>query len=188
MQFCLNLPQVKSFLSFSKLYVSLFRQIWEVFSHYFFEISFPSLLVSSSGTYIMYISVHLISSVQSLSSCPALCDAMDCSGSCHPVHHELLEFTQTHVCWVSDAIQPSQPLSSPSPPAFNLSQHQDPFKRLSSSHHRATVLEFQLPMNIQDWFPLRWIAWISLLAKGPSRFFSNTTVKKHQLFGAQLSL
>ena len=56
--------------------------------------------------------------------CPTLCDPVDCSTPGLPVNHQLLEFTQTHVHWVSDAIQPSHPLSSPSPPAFNLSQHQ----------------------------------------------------------------
>ena len=60
-----------------------------------------------------------------------------------PVHHQLLEFIQTHIHWVSDAIQPSHPLSSPSPPAFNLSQHQGPFRWISSSHQVAKVLEFQ---------------------------------------------
>ena len=57
-------------------------------------------------------------------SCLTLCDPVHCSTPGFPVHHQLLEFTQTHVHWVSDAIQPSHPLSSPSPPAFNLSQHQ----------------------------------------------------------------
>ena len=57
-------------------------------------------------------------------SCPTLCDPMDCSTPGFPVHHQLPEFTQTHAHWVGDAIQPSHPLSSPSPPAFNLSQHQ----------------------------------------------------------------
>ena len=61
-------------------------------------------------------------------SCPTLCDPMDCSTSGLPVHHQLLEFTQTHVHRVGDAIQPSHPLLSPSPPAFNLSQHQGLFK------------------------------------------------------------
>ena len=54
-------------------------------------------------------------------SCPTLCNPMDCSTSCFLVHHQLPEFTQTHVHWVSDAIQPSHPLSAPSPPTFNLS-------------------------------------------------------------------
>ena len=61
-------------------------------------------------------------------SCPTLCDSMDCSTPGFPVHHQLLEPTQTHVCWVSDAIQPFHSLSSPSPPAFNLSQHQGLFQ------------------------------------------------------------
>ena len=60
-------------------------------------------------------------------SCPALCDPMDCSMPGLPVHHQLPELAQTHDCRVSDAIQPSHPLSSPSPPAFNLSQHQGHF-------------------------------------------------------------
>ena len=66
-------------------------------------------------------------------SCPTLCDPMDCSTPGLPVHHQLLESTQTHVHWVGDAIQPSHPLSSPSPPAFNLSQHQGLFKWVSFS-------------------------------------------------------
>ena len=61
-------------------------------------------------------------------SCPTLCDPMDCSTSGLPVHNQLLEFTQTHVHQVRDAIQPSHPLSSPSPPAFNRSQHQGLFQ------------------------------------------------------------
>ena len=61
-------------------------------------------------------------------SCPTLCDPMDCSTPGLPVHHQLPEFTQTHVHWVSDAIQPSHTLSSPSPPTFNLSQHQGLFQ------------------------------------------------------------
>ena len=61
-----------------------------------------------------------------------------------PVHHQLLEFTQTHVHGVGDAIPPSHPLSSPSPPTLNLSQHQGHFQRVSSSHQVAKVLEFQL--------------------------------------------
>ena len=68
---------------------------------------------------------------------------MDCSTPGLPIHHQLLEFTHTHVHWVGDAIQPSHPLLSPSPPAFNLSQHQGLFKWVSSSHQVAKVLEFQ---------------------------------------------
>ena len=77
-------------------------------------------------------------------SCPTLCDPMNRSTPGLPVHHQLPEFTQTHVYRVSDAIQPSHPLSSPSPPAPNLSQHQSLFQRVNSSHEVAKVLEFQL--------------------------------------------
>ena len=67
-------------------------------------------------------------------SCPTLWDPMDCSMPGFPVHHQLPEPTQTHVHWVSDAIQPSHPLSFPTPPTFNLSQHQGLFQWVSSSH------------------------------------------------------
>ena len=77
-------------------------------------------------------------------SCPTLCDPMNCSTPGLPVHHQLPEFTQTHVHQVSDAFQPSHPLSSPSPPAPNPSQHQSLFQWVNSSHEVAKVLEFQL--------------------------------------------
>ena len=83
--------------------------------------------------------------------CPTLWDPMDCNTPGLPVHHQLPEFTQTHVCWVGDAIQPSHPLSAPSPPALNLSQHQDLFKWVSSSHQVAKVLEFQLQYQSFQW-------------------------------------
>jgi len=77
-------------------------------------------------------------------SCPTLCDPMNCSTPGLPVHHQLPEFTQTHVHPVSDAIQPSHPLSAPSSPAPNPSQHQSLFQWVNSSHEVAKVLEFQL--------------------------------------------
>ena len=77
-------------------------------------------------------------------SCPTLCAPMDCSTPGLPVHHQLPEFTQTHIHWVSDAIQPAHPLLPPSPPAFNLSQHQGLFQLVSSLHQVAKVLELQL--------------------------------------------
>ena len=77
-------------------------------------------------------------------SCPTLCDPMNRSTPGLPVHHHLPEFTQTHVHRVSDAIQPSHPLSSPSPPVPNPSQHQSLFQWVNSSHQAAKVLEFQL--------------------------------------------
>ena len=84
-------------------------------------------------------------------SCLTLCNPMDCSTAGLPVHHQLPEFTQTHVHWIGDAIQPSHPLSSPSPPAFNHSQHQGLFKWVRSSHQVAKVLEFQLQHQSFQW-------------------------------------
>ena len=126
-------------------------------------------------------------------SCPTLCDPMSRSMPGLPVHHHLPEFTQTHILAVGDALQPSHPLSSHSLPALNLSQHQGLFKWVSSLHQVARVLGVSaltsvLPMNIQDWFPLGWTGWISLLSKELSRVFSHTIVQKHQFFSAQLSL
>ena len=86
-------------------------------------------------------------------SCPTLCDPMNRSMPGLPVHHQLPESTQAHVHWVGDAIQPSHPLSSPSPPALNLSQHQGLFKWVSSSHQVAKELEFQLQHQSFQWTP-----------------------------------
>ena len=83
--------------------------------------------------------------------CPTLCNPMNCSTPGLPVYHQHLEFTQTHVHRVGDAIQPSHPLPSPSPPALNLSQHQGLFKWVSSSHQVAKVLEFQLQHQSFQW-------------------------------------
>ena len=122
--------------------------------------------------------------------CPTL-RTLNCSTPGLPVHHQFPESTQTHIHRVSDAIQPSHPLLSPSPPALNLSQRQGLFKWVSSLRQVTKVLEFSastsvLPVNTQDWSPLGWTGWISLQSKGLSRVFSNTTVQKHQFFGAHL--
>ena len=123
--------------------------------------------------------------------CPTICDSMDCSTPCCPVLHHLLEPAQTHVHWVCNAIQPSHPLSSPSPPAFNLSQHQGLFQWVSCSHqvakYWASASASVLPMNIQDWFHFRLTDLISLQSKGLSRVSFNTTTQKHKFFSAQLS-
>ena len=87
------------------------------------------------------ICMHQFSSVAQ--SCTMLCDPRHCSMPGLPVHHQLPDFTQTHIHWVSDAIQPSHPLSSPSPPAPNPSQHHSLFQWVNSSHKVAKVLEFQ---------------------------------------------
>ena len=124
--------------------------------------------------------------------CLTLCDPTDSSTPGLPAHHQLPEPAQTHIHWVSDAIQPSHPLSSPSPPAFNPSQHQSfPMSQLFASGGRSIGVSASasvIPKNTQNWFPLEWSGWISLQSKGLSRVFSNTTVQKHPFFGAQLSL
>ena len=108
----------------------------------------------------------MFSSVQFSSvpqSCPTLCNPINHSTPGLPVHHKLLESTQIHAHQVGDVIQPSHPLSSPSPPAPNPSQHQGLFQWVNSLHEVAEVLEFQLQ---QDWSPLGWTGWISLQSKG----------------------
>ena len=126
-------------------------------------------------------------------SCPPLCDLMDNSMPGLPVYYQLPEFTQTHVHWVGDAIQPSHPLSSPSPPAFKFfpasgSFQMSQFFASGGPSIGVSASASVLPMNIQDWFPLGWTGWISLQSKGLSKVFSNTTVQKYQLFSAQLYL
>ena len=88
---------------------------------------------------------------------------MDCSMPGFCVHHQLPELTQTHVHWVSEAIQPSHPLSSPFPPAFNLSQHQGLFQWVSSSHQVAKVLEFQLQHQSFQWIFMTYLLWDGLV-------------------------
>ena len=124
-------------------------------------------------------------------SCPTLCDPMNCSTPGLPVHYHLPEFTQTHVHRVGDAIQPSHPLvpfssCSQSLPASESSSKSQLFKWGGQSTGVSALASF-LPRNTQDWSPLGWSDWISLQSKGRSRVFSNTTVQKHQLFGAQPS-
>ena len=104
---------------------------------------------------------------------------MDSSMPSLPIHHQLLELTQTHVHWVDDAIQPSHPLSSPLPPTFNLSQYHGFFKWVNSLHQGQSigVSASVLPMNIQNWFPLGWTSLISFQFKGLSRVFSNPTIQ-----------
>ena len=118
-------------------------------------LNYPTIIVllsispfMSVSVCLMYWGAHMLgASVQFSSvaqSCPTLCDPMNRSTPGLPVHHQLPEFTQTHVHWVSDTIQPSHPLSAPSPPAPNPSQHQSLFQWVNSSHEVAKVLEFQL--------------------------------------------
>ena len=115
-------------------------------------------------------------------SCLTLCDPMDCSTPGFPVLHHLLECAQTHVHWVGDAIPPSHPLSSPSPPAFSLSQHQGlfPVSQFFASGGQgigASASASVLPMNTQGWFSLGWTGWISLLSKGSADMFMSKTLR-----------
>ena len=111
-------------------------------------------------------------------SCPTLCDPMNRSPPGLPVHHQLPEFTQTHVHRVGDAIQPSHPLSScpqslPASESFPMSQ----LFAWSGQSTGVSALASFLPKNTQGWSPLEWTGWISLQSKGLSRVFSNTTFK-----------
>ena len=133
---------------------------------------------------------HQLSSVAQ--ACPTLCDPMSCSTPGLPVHHQLLEFTQTHVHQVDDAIQPSHPVVSFSscPQSFPASGSFQMSQIFASGGQSIGVSASTsvLPMNTQDWSPLGWTGCVSLKSMGLSRVFSNTTVQKHQFFGTQLSL
>ena len=136
--------------------------------------------------------VHSVQFTSVAQSCPSLCDPMNCSTPGLPVHHQLLEFTQTHVHRVSDAIQPSYPLSSPSLPAPKSLPASESFPMIQvftwgGQRTGVSALASFLPKNTQDWSPSEWTGWISLQSKGLSRVFSNTTVQKHQFFSTQLS-
>ena len=124
-------------------------------------------------------------------SCPTLCDPMNCSTPGLPVYHQLPESTQNHVHWVSDTIQPSHPVIpfSSHPQSFSASGSFQMGQLFASSGQSIGVSASisVLPINTQGWSPLGWTGWISLQSKGLSRVFSNTTVQKHQFFGAQLS-
>ena len=125
-------------------------------------------------------------------SCLTLCDPIDCSMPGLPVHHQLLEFTQTHAHWVGDIIQPSHPVilfssrlqSFPASGSFPMSQLFTSGGQSIGASASASVP----PMNTQDWSALWWIGWIALQSKGLSRVFSNTTAQKHQFFSTRLSL
>ena len=129
---------------------------------------------------------RIFSSVAQL--CPTLSDPMDGSTLGLPVHHQLPEFTQTHIHWVSDAIQPSHPLSSPSPPALNLSGsfQMSQFFPWGGQSIGVSASTSVLPMNTQDWFPLELIGWISLQSKGSQE--SSPTPQFKSINSSALSL
>ena len=148
-----------------------------------FGSGFSNLTISCDS-----ISVQFSSVAQ---SCPTLCDPMIHSTPGLPVYHQLPQFTQTYVHRVHDAIQPSHPLSFPSPPAPNPSQHQGLLQWVSSSREVAKVLEFQFQHHSFQRNPRAYLLQNGL-AGSPchprdSRVFSSTTVQKHQFFGAQPS-
>ena len=124
-------------------------------------------------------------------SCLILCDHMDCSTPGFPVHHQLLELTQTHVQRVGDAIQPSHPLSSPSPPAFNLSQHQGLLQWVGCSYEVAKVLDISFGISPSSECPglisFR-MDWFDLPAVQRTVVFSSTTIQKHRFFSTLSSL
>ena len=115
-------------------------------------------------------------------SCLTPCDPMDCSTPSFPVHHQLSELTQTRVHWVGNAIQPSHPLSSPSPPAFNLSQHQSLFQGFSSSDQVTKVLELQLQHHSFQWisrvdFLQDWLVWSPCFPRDSQESISTLQLK-----------
>ena len=113
----------------------------------------------------MCVCIHIYISVSSVAQlCLTLCDPKYCSTPGFRVHHQLPELTQTHVHWLGDAIQPSHPLSSPSPPAFNLfpasgSFSMSQFFASGGQSIGVSASTAVLPMNTQDWSPLRWTGW-----------------------------
>ena len=118
---------------YGKIYLAIYLQVVYV----------PMWMLHLNESYICCCSAAL--------SCLTLCNPLDCSIPDFRVLHHLLEVAQTHVHWVGDAIQPAHPLSSPSPPAFNLSQNQSLFQWVGSSHQVAKVLELQLQLQSLHW-------------------------------------
>ena len=135
--------------------------------------------------------MYLIQFSSVTQSCLILCDSMDCSTPGFSVHHQLPELIQTHVYRVGDVIQPSHPLSSPSPPAFNLSQHQGLLKWVSSSHQVAKVLGFQLQHQSFQWifrtdFLKDWLVGSPCSPRDFQECSTPHTVQKHWFISAQL--
>ena len=136
----------------SVLYIASFNhcQVWEIYVTKSVNIWLFLLLCNSRLYKYTKFSVQFSSVAQ---KCPALCNLMNCSTPSLPVHHQLPEFTQTHIHRARDSIQPSHPLSSPSLPARNLSLNQGFFKWVSSSHQVAKILDFQLQHQSFQWIP-----------------------------------
>ena len=173
-----------SVFSYNYLYILLLNIRWpwapwkpqEGLKHFFIPLDISAFLQFSSVA----------------QSCLTLCDPMDWSMPGLPVHHQLQEFTQTHVHWVGDAIQPSHPVIpfSSRLQSFLVSGSFPMSQFFASGSQSIGVSDSTsvLPMNIQDWFPLGWTGLISLQSKGLSRVFSDTTVQKYQFLCVQHSL
>ena len=136
------------------------------------------------------IDLVLFSSVAQL--CPTLCDPMDCSTPGLPVPHHILEFSQVHVHCIPDAAQPSHPLTPSSPLPSNFPSIRDFSSEstvpIDDQNIGASGSASILPVNIQDWFPLRLSGLIFLLSMGLSRVLSSTTVRRHRFFDTLTSL
>ena len=128
--------------------------------------------------------IHVLFCYSITKSCPTLCDPMNCSTSGFPVLHYLTEFAQTYVHWISDAIQPSYPVTLFSSvfPSIRVLYNESAFCIRWPKYWSLISLSV-LPMNIQHWYSLGLTDLVSLLSKGLSRVFSNTTVLKHQFLG-----
>ena len=138
---------------------------------------------------IIFIFKELVQFSSVAQSCPPLCNPMNCSTAGLPVHHQLLEFTQTMSI---ESVMPSNHLILCHPlllPSIFSSIRLFSNQLFTSGGQNIGISASTsfLPMNTQDWSPLGWTGWISLQSKGFSRVFSNTTVQKHQFFSAQLS-
>ena len=166
------------------------RFIWGLFPIFSYWSKFILLKVWPLFLYTFMLYSVQFSSVAQL--CTTLCDPMNHSAPGFPVHHQLPGFTQTHVHWVGDAIQPisssvvpfsSCPQSPPASESFPMSQ----LLAWGGQSTGVSALASFPPKKSQGWSPSEWTGWISLQSKGLSRVFSNTTVQKHQFFGAQLS-
>ena len=149
----------EAFEDFFHLYIVRTRQLLPKCDLFVARVLWTSVCVGLTFTVIFSFQIYttfwgkkaLFGIYSVIQSCPALCDPMNHSMPGLPVRHQLPESTQTHVHWVGDATQPSYPLSYPSPPALNLSQHQGLFKWVSCLHQVAKVLEFQLQHQSFRW-------------------------------------
>ena len=135
-----SLCTLKFFFFWFEIILNLTEIFQEKYKELLYTFSSDSLAVKNLP-YLLYHSFWLFQFSSVTQSCPTLCNPMDCRTPGFLIHHQLPELAQTHVHWVGDAIQPSHPLSPPSPPAFSLSQHEGLFHWVSFSHQVAKVLE-----------------------------------------------